>query len=154
MFEGRDCLVICDVEYWYVALLLHVYGHCVKGFVDGGVGEVLDWHYVDIVCVAIVRHIVVLVSVDGSDRERASCACVGGSCILSASAAQQNNAVHLFLLWDDMSLCQACVVYRCCVFIVNYRLLLNCITLLLAPAVSSYVPLALQVMARGISSHS
>ena len=38
--------------------LLRVLEYCAKGVDDGGVGEVLDWCRVDIVCVVIVRHIV------------------------------------------------------------------------------------------------
>ena len=60
-------MVVGDIKTWRVPFLFHVFDYLVKGLDDGGVGEVFDQDSVDIVGVIIVRHVVVLVSVNGSD---------------------------------------------------------------------------------------
>ena len=54
-----------------MTFLLHVFEYLVEGLDDGGIGEVFDWDCVDAVCVVIIRHIVILVAVNGSDRKDA-----------------------------------------------------------------------------------
>ena len=74
-------MVVDDVESWLVALLFHVFEYYVKGLDGGGVGEVLGWDRVDIVGVVIIRHVIVLISVDGY-QEGAGCVRVEDSLVL------------------------------------------------------------------------
>ena len=64
-------MVVRYIEARLVSFLFHIAEYLVKGFDDGGVGEVLDWDCVDVVRVVIIRHIVILISIDGSDWKRA-----------------------------------------------------------------------------------
>ena len=99
LLEGRDCLVICNVESGLMSHLLHVFEYRVKGFDDGGVGEVLDWRRVDVVFVVIPRHIVeysfLLIDRTGSVPV---VSVYKVPAFLSASAAKQKNVVYLFIL--------------------------------------------------------
>ena len=62
--------------------LFHFAEYLVKGFDAGGVGEILDWDCVHVVCVVILRHIVILIAVDGSYWKRAGGVRVQGAFVL------------------------------------------------------------------------
>ena len=71
---------------------------------DGRVGEVLDQDHLGIVGVIIVRHLVLLVAVDGSDWESTRCICVQGALVLVSKCHETKHIAYQIILWDHMSL--------------------------------------------------
>ena len=104
---------------------------CVAGVGDGGVGKVLNWDRVDIVGVVIVRHLIVLVFFGGLDREDAGCVFLEGSLVLVDKRCKaKKRCLPLPLLGSHVPPL-GCVVYFCCIFIFNYRILSNILAVLL-----------------------
>ena len=94
-FEGCHRLAVSDIKVRLVTFFFHVAKYFDEGLDDGGVGEVLDWDCLDVVRVVIIRHIIILIAVDGLDREGTCSIRVEGACVLVGECRE---AEHMLLI--------------------------------------------------------
>ena len=65
-FDLFGCLIICDVEGWFVPLVFEFFKDICEGCEDGCISCVFDGSCKDVVAVIVVGNEVVLVSIQGS----------------------------------------------------------------------------------------